>query len=252
MTKRSYFVLICLALFTSLVVACQPNQQELQATIMNEIAIAVSATKSTFPTATTYATSTAYPTEPPHVATYYPTQQPLATATIYPTATMYPTFTPLPTNTPTSIPPTLPPAPASNSTAPIVQTNPQQKHFALLEKMTLLHDLLVEFQGLSGTFYQNENPDCARLTTIFNTISTLPEMDISGTDESVQQAYSAYRSAISHFIQPATMASDLVTLCTSQPENIKNITRENINAITVYALRTTEMMQNAWYEIGGR
>ncbi len=251
-TKSNVFRFIFVALFLFLSVACQSNQQETQETIENEIAVAVYATESAFPTATAYETATAYPTQLPFVATQIPTQPALATATAYPTATMYPTFTPFPTDTPTSIPPTSPPTSANNSTAPNVQTSPQQKHFALLDQMTILHDMLVEFQGLTGTFYQNENPDCNRLTTIFNTISTLPEMDVTGTDESVQQAYSAYRSAIAHFIQPAAMASDLVALCATQPENIQNITQNNINAISTYAIRTTEMMQNAWYEIGGR
>lgn len=251
-TRLNAFSFILLILFFLLIVACQPNPHETQETIKNEVAAAVSATESALPTATAYETATMYPTQLPFVATQIPTQLALPTATAYPTATMYPTFTPLPTDTPTAIPPTSPPSPANNSTAPNVQTSPQQKHFALLDQMTILHDMLVEFQGLTGTFYQNENPDCNRLTTIFNTISTLPEMDVTGTDESVQQAYSAYRSAIAHFIQPAAMASDLVALCATQPENIQNITQNNINAISTYAIRTTEMMQNAWYEIGGR
>ena len=251
--KQSHLIIfIYSVLFATILVACQPNQQEIQSEKIIEIAAAVSATKSALPTATAYATATTYPTQPAFEATQFPTQPPLATSTAYPTATMYPTFTPMPSNTPTSIPPTAAPISANNSTSANIQTSPQQKHVALLEQMTKLQNLLVEFQGLTGSFYQNENPDCARLTTIFNTIGALPEMDVSGTEEKVQQAYTAYRSSIAQLTQPAAMASDLVALCATQPENIKNITQNNINAITTYVVRTTEMMQNAWYEIGGR
>ncbi len=209
MTKHFH---LCLILFVTLVVACQPNQQEVQEMITNEIAIAVPATKSAFPIATTYATTTVYPTQIPlNTSTPYATQQALATATYYPTATSYPTHTPSPTETATPIPPTSPPSSVNLPSSTNNDVSPLQKQIALLEQMNFLHSFLAEFQGLASTL--QDNPDCGRIVELYNDVTNLPQMDMSGTDESVQQAYIAYRSAIDHFTQPETVPGDLVSLC---------------------------------------
>lgn len=232
--------------------ACQPSPAERQATIDAQVALAVVATQAALPTATAYATSTMQPTlAAPSTATEFPEPPPLATATVYPTSTMYPTHTPEPTSTPTPIPPTAvavaqPPRPATP------QSSPLQKQMALLDQMTLLHNLLVEFGGSVGTLITHGSPDCNRLIQIFDTVKALPEMDVTGTDIVVQQAYTAYRSSIEHFTKPETVPGDVVMLCRTQPENLQNISGLQVSTIVLYVEHSDSLVEHAWQTIGGR
>ncbi len=245
-------------LFSLMVLAaCQPSPAEVQTTVNAQVALAVAATQSALPTATAYATATTQPTQIPQPsATSFPEQPALATATEYPTATMYPTNTPEPTNTPAPILPTAPPAAgagtAGSSGVGSAPASPLQTQMALLDQMTLLHNLLIEFQGSVGILTSQDSTDCNRLIQIYDTIKAMPQMDVSGADAIVQQAYAAYRSAIDHFTKPETTPGDIVTLCKTQPENLKNIPDMQINAIALYVGQSNNLMEVAWQSIGGR
>ena len=249
--KRLIWVTIIIS--TVSVSACVPPSEEIEATISANVVLTVNAslTEEPLPTYTPYATATKQPTEQPlNTATPYPTQETLATATQYPTGTPYPTFTPKPTLTPSSIPPTQAPVlvqPTSSHT----QSDPTLTHIALLDQMTLLVNILAEFQGLVGTLNHHSTTDCNRMIQIFDIVQTMPEMDVSSTDESVQQAYSAYRSAIAHFTKLETTPGDIVNMCKTEPENLDNIAEMQINAITLYVRQSINLMLNAWYAIGG-
>ena len=127
-----------------------------------------------------------------------------------------------------------------------------QTQITLLEKMTLLHNLMIEFQGSVGSLNNHGSPDCNRLRQIFDTVQALPQMDVTGTDLTVQQAYAAYRSAIDHFTKPENPPSDVATLCQTQPENLPNISGQQINAVVLYIEQSDNLMENAWRAIGGR
>jgi hypothetical protein len=252
--QRCLWSLLGVLLFLT---ACQPAAADVQATINAQAALAVAATQAAWPTATPYATATSLPTQPPwSTATPFPEQTPLPTATEYPTATPYPTSTPAPTNTPTPVPPTAPPAVgASAPSAPAsgsAPASPLQIQAALLDKMTLQQNLLVEFQGLVGSLTTQPTTDCNRLIQIYGLVQGLPVMDVTGAEATVQQAYAAYRSAIEHFTRPETTPGDIVALCQTQPENLSNIPNMQVNAIVLYVGQSIALMRNAWYAIGGR
>lgn len=247
-----WFLLVILFL-----AACQPAAADVQATINAQAAIAVAATQTARPTATAYATAPPLPTQIPwSTATAFPEQTPLPTATEYPTATLYPTNTPEPTNTPTSLPPTVPPAVGVSApsfpTSAGAPASPLQIQTELLDKMTLQINLLVEFQGLVGSLTTQSSTDCNRLIQIYGLVKGLPEMDVTGAEATVQQAYAAYRSAIEHFTKPETTPGDIVALCQSQPDSLGNIPNMQVNAIVLYVGQSIALMRNAWYSIGGR
>lgn len=120
MKKLIIIFQIAIALATFMV-SCSPTEEQIQLTIENQVALAISATWEMLPTKTLKPTYTPLPTLT-FLFTYTPNPEltPIPTLTLLPTLTDRPTLTPLPTYTPTPTPtitptplPTLPPLPTA-------------------------------------------------------------------------------------------------------------------------------------------
>lgn len=227
---------LCITLFLT---ACGADPVEMEATVQQQVGIAVEETVRALPTETAVHTATAYPTYTPQ-ATFTPfsTYTPQATYTPLATYTPFPSATPLPTETPTPTP-TETPTVVFVTVAPAVSTAPppQDTQAALL---TQLDTALYNFSLMTGEFTPKgyANPYLRSVTIncqyfIGNrTLLIAPyTLDVSQSDPIVQNAYNSYQTAIP---QIATVTQWLVDSCNESITNgqvVMSLANSQVNSI---------------------
>lgn len=240
MNSRFLVSLVMFYLFVILfLAACGADPVEMEATVQQQVGIAVEETVRALPTGTAVHTATTYPTYTPQ-ATFTPfsTYTPQATYTPLATYTPFPSATPLPTETATPTP-TETPTVVFVTVAPVVSTAPppQDTQAALL---TQLDTALYNFSLMAGEFISEGNPSSYTANVNINcqyfignrALVIAPyTLDVSQSDPIVQNAYNLYQTAIP---QIATATQWVVDNCNESLANgqvMMNVAGSQVNSL---------------------